>query len=368
MVLRAAGVPLEVAEIHRRIIAMGYPQRSENYVRSASQNVAMLYARGVYGLGEHCPLNASQLATIRAEVDDVMDGGGAAKQWHTSELFDALIERGFDFDGVLTKYIINIALRDSPHLSYLRRMVWRRKSSTEANGASARLDLLQAVISLVKAAGGPITTAVIREKLFAERGVNAQFQIHPEPPLLRIGPGTWGLLGRDASVEAAMPIIDKLKTRLEKLQHGIHVTEFARELDLPQFQSELETQKLVALARISGIRIDRSQYVYPAEWSSSRRVFISDAASRALEESAPYGASLDYICKRVDDLTLRKVPRVLVSQLLRHSDARWDPLRGVWSAATVEDAGESDEDDPHPTVLSDSAREAARNVISDHKI
>lgn len=358
-VLRAAGAPLEVAEIHRRIIAMGHTQRSEHSIRNASQNVAMLYARGVYGLAKHCPLDASQLATIRAEVDDIMGGGDTAKQWHTSELFDALIERGFDFDGALTKYLINIALRGSPHLSYLRRMVWRHKSSTEANNASARLDLLQAVIALVEAEGRPMTTAAIREKLLAERGVNATFQIHPEPPLLRIGPGTWGLLGRDASIDAAMPIIDKLKARLAELQRGIHVTEFARELNLPQFESELETHKLVALARTSGIRIDRSQYVYPEEWSSSRRVFISDAVSRALDESAPYGASLDYICKRVEELILRKVPRVLVSQLLQHTDARWDPLSGVWRAGLADDAAEPDEDDAHPTLSPDTALGAA---------
>ncbi len=342
-VLRGSDAPLRVAEIHQRMAAAGDAQRSEHSVRNACLNVAMLYARGVYGLAEHCPLDSAQLEAIRGEVDDITGGDDHAKQWHTSELLDALVDRGLDFNGRLTKYLVNIALRGSPHLSYLRRMVWRLKSSDSA-GASDRLDLRQAVIALVEAEGQPMTTSAIRQRLMRERGLNSHFQIHPEPPLLKIGPGVWGLLGRDASIESAMPMIDLLKARLEDLGRGIHLSEIARELDRPDLNSEVEAHKFIALARLSGVRIDRSQYVYPEQWSSSRRVSVSDAATLALAEKAPHGAALDYICKRVGELTLRDVPRLMVSQLLQHIDAQYDAEECVWRMASSDDSTNTEMD------------------------
>ncbi|NCT98298.1 MAG: hypothetical protein GXD23_13085 [Comamonadaceae bacterium] len=337
-VLRGSSTPLRVAEIHQRIAAAGDVERSEQSVRNACLNVAMLYARGVYGLAEHCPLDSAQLEAIRGEVDDIMGAADLGKQWHTSELLDELIDRGLDFNGMLTKYLVNIALRGSPHLSYLGRMVWRHKSEADSRGASDRLDIRQAVIALLENEGQPMTTSAIRGRLMGERGVNSHFQIHPDPPLLKIGPGVWGLLGRDVSVESATPMIERLKARLSDLGHGIHVTELSRELDIPALNSEREVHKLVALARLSGVRIDRSQYVYSEQWSSSRRVSIGDAVTLALAERAQDGAALDYICERVRKLTLRDIPRLMVSQLLQHIDAEYDGAQGVWRMVSTDES------------------------------
>lgn len=183
-----------------------------------------------------------------------------------------------------------------------------------------------------------MTTSVIRQKLEGERGVNSYFQIHPEPPLLKIGPGVWGLLGRDASVESTMPTIERLKSRLQDLGHGIHITEFSRELDIPALDSEREAHTLVALARLSGLRIDRSQYVYLEQWPSSRRISVGDAVTLALAERAPHGASLDYICEQVGKLTLRDVPRSMVSQLLQQIDAEYDAGQAVWRMTSTDES------------------------------
>lgn len=58
-----------------------------------------------------------------AEVEDVISGADLSRQWHTSELFDAMLARGLGFEGRLTKYTLKYAIEGSEVLVYLRRMI-----------------------------------------------------------------------------------------------------------------------------------------------------------------------------------------------------------------------------------------------------
>jgi len=57
----------------------------------------------------------------------------------------------------------------------------------------SRIDVHQAVVAIVQAAGHPLSTGEIKERLTAVRGVNEFFQIFPIDPLIRVQPGRWGI-------------------------------------------------------------------------------------------------------------------------------------------------------------------------------
>lgn len=190
-VLESAEAPLHFAEIHRRmeLIRPGHDLR---YVQNVVHEIGVLFERGTYGLPRHCPLGREALLQVRLEVETLMMAGDEFRQWHSSELCQALIEHGLGFEGQLTPYIVNFALRDSDWLVDLRRMVWGLATAWQ-EGAASRVAVRDAVIALLQEHGRPMSTDEIRERLSETRGVGQIFQIHPSGPLVRIGTGIWGL-------------------------------------------------------------------------------------------------------------------------------------------------------------------------------
>lgn len=327
-VLDASVSPLRIEEIYRQASLLIQPPPDLRAINRAAQSIALIYGRATYGLLSQCPLSADERALIRGEAEDAIAGGDAARQWHTSELFDELMARSLDFDGRLTKYIINIALRESKCLVYMQRMVWGLKESW-TGGAASRLDVRQAVISLLETEGKPLTTGQIREKLMADRGVSASFQIFNYGPLVRIGTGMWGLAHRDITLKNLDLLLEQLDARLQTLQHGLHVSEIAAAVG---GLNEDEVQPLLTCGRQRGLRVDRWQYVYPAAWGESRRFSTAEAIKIALAERQATGASFDEIRKTVNRLTLREVPGMNISQLLQNIEAERDPVTGFWRA------------------------------------
>ncbi|MHC8441420.1 MAG: DNA-directed RNA polymerase subunit alpha C-terminal domain-containing protein [Candidatus Eutrophobiaceae bacterium] len=206
-ILQASDTPLHIDEIQRHIRANStYEATNTRNIHRGASEIGLLYGRGIYGLMKHCPLNPSQMLAIRAEVEDIVSGGSPSRQWHSSEIYDELLNRDFAFDGKLTKYIINIALANSPNLVYLRRMIWGVRGIWNAN-ADARLDVKQAIVSLLEAEGKPMRTEQIRSRLIERRGLNTYFQIQPSSPLVRLGPKLWGLEGRDLDMQQAHVVV-----------------------------------------------------------------------------------------------------------------------------------------------------------------
>ena len=70
--------------------------------------------------------------------------------------------------------------------------------SEEATSAD-RINIHQAIISLVDEAGRPLSTSEIRHRLIALRGVNEGFRIAAVDPLIRLGTAEWGLNDRAAA-------------------------------------------------------------------------------------------------------------------------------------------------------------------------
>jgi hypothetical protein len=340
-VLQASDSPLHIDEIQRRVSAYsGFEGVSQRNIHGAASEVGILYGRGIYGLMKHCPLNPSQMLTIRAEVEDIIFGGSASKQWHSNELYDELLNRGFGYEDKLTKYIINIALGNSTNLVYLRRMIWGVRGEWDES-ASARLDVKQAIISLLEEEGKPMSTDQIRSRLIEGRGLNTYFQIWASSPLVRLGPGLWGLEGRDLDMEHARMLAYRLLKELSVRQEGMHVSEVAAFLGL---SSEAEVSMLASVANTDGLRMDRGQYFYLQPWGESRRISIWEAATSTLK-AHPKGLPKGELQLFVERIARRKVGRQQLSGILQNIDAIYDAESGLWkSTGPSEDDGESDED------------------------
>lgn len=346
--LSGSAVPLHYSEIQKRAVAEGDAPLEVRRIHNAAANVGILFARGTYGLPQHSPLNPAELEIVRAEVEDLMSGEAADRQWHCMELCDALVERGLGFDERLSKYVVNLALRSSPRLAYLGRLVWALAESWQ-EAVSSRIDVRQAVIALLEREGRPLTTAEIRSRLEMERGVNVHFQIYPTDPLVRVGPGVWGLMHRDLNldVDSAKDLLGRLQERLRTLGRGIHLSEVGSELSGNGAEAtgrELNPYWIATLAKQSGLRIDKGQYVYLQEWGSSRRMSIQDSVQAALDEWGSAGAPLDDICVRANEISLRQCSKLTVRQALQTVGAVFDPSSGFWTSYAAAVQAEAEED------------------------
>src|SRR6185369_16643810 len=116
----------------------------------------------------HFPLDDEETAEIVAEVEDIIGTGLNGWQWHCLEILEILGDRGFDMDDRLDQYILNIALKRSRLLSNLRRFVWTFGTGSKATAAD-RIEIRQAIESLLLLEGKPLTGAEIRERLLMER-------------------------------------------------------------------------------------------------------------------------------------------------------------------------------------------------------
>ena len=178
-----------------------YERHGNGYLRNTVHQVGLLFARNSFGLMKHCPLNLDELSVIRSNVNDIMlNKGSIHKQWHASELFDLLCERGLNntFDGLMTKYIVAIALQQSPSFVNLGRLMWMMQSpDLGARNTVKRKKIHDLVEDMLEKNKKSMSRPEILKKLNLVRGVNATFQIHPVGRLIGLGDGVFGLAGRD---------------------------------------------------------------------------------------------------------------------------------------------------------------------------
>ncbi|MBU6522437.1 hypothetical protein KOL72_07760 [Ralstonia sp. B265] len=351
-VLAGSDRPLHFTEIARRCAQLGRHVEVRRAHNSAA-NVGLLFGRGSYGLAKHFPLTATEKEMLVAEVEDLIDGADPTRQWHSREIADAMEERGIDFEGRLTPYVVSIALEGSQRLVNLGRMVWTSRS-TGARGTSNRIDLHQAVISMLASEGRPMRSGEIKERIERERGLNCFFQIQAEGPLVRLGAGFWGLIDRDLpfSADEADAIVDRLVAVLQERGKGLHVSEIQQALEafVPRVaQIEDPTVFLGLAQRDDRCGAGRGQYVFLREWGGSRRLTVIESVRRALTAAGADGLTLAAVEEAAVALAERPIPRLLVGQSCSHIGAVYDEASSRW---TLPSASEAD-------GLSDSEREAA---------
>lgn len=333
-VLSESDRPLHYSEIPQRISERYGKDVDVRRVNNAAHDVALLYGRGFYGLSKHCPLNYQERGLACEEALEVISQGTSDRQWSSAELTDILNERGLDFDGRLNSYTLNIALKGSSEINYLRRNVWVQ-SATTFSGAAHRIDIRQAVTSLLMQAGKPMSTSEIKESLRKDRGINHSFQIHPSGSIISVGTGLWGLIERDLPLDAAeqVQLIDILQKMLQNRKTGIHISEIIPCLEgIFEPASRIKDPTLIfAIAQRSGVmRKSAGGYLFLPEWGEPRRLNQSQAILEVLRQSGEHGLTANEIVKLASALLGREIPRESRFGYISAAGARFDEEKKRW--------------------------------------
>ena len=348
-VLESSENPMHYSEILRVTREKGYDYDLRR-VHNAAAEVGLLYGRGTYGTMRHFPLNEAETRLVVSETEDLIEWEGATRQWHAREICDRLEERGIDCGGNLTHYVVSITLSRSKHLSYLGRMVWASKSSG-AKGIANRLDMHQAVVSILIENGRPMLSDEIKERLAAERGVNCFFQIQPEGRLVRVGAGFWGLMDRDIpfSKEESRRVIDTLRSALITKRKGIHSSELIDEIaDIEPIARRVKNPiLLLGLAqKFEGFAVSKGQYLYLSEWGEPRRMNIREAMLQVLKGSGRNGITIQEGMARVSELLERPFPpNLFFGQMSFQLGAVYDEATKLWRLPSEDETlSESEEE------------------------
>ena len=326
-ILAGSNTPLHYIEIAERAnLREGkclHPRRAH----IAAANVGFLFGRGTFGLARHVPLPDEQMSRIRVEAEDIVCSEASGRQWHTSEILSELSERldgGFER---LDKYVVDIALSKSEILRPLGKMTW--VEAGQDIDEQTRIDIHQAVIALIKAAGYPLSTSDIKERLTAVRGINEFFQIFAIDPLVRLRPGVWGINDRDVplSREEQRELVEELVCKLEAKQSGIHASELRSVLPL----RDCSPATLLSIAiQDRRLNVARGRYVYLTEWGNPRRETISQAVSTVLEKASK-PLTLEEIVSLIEHRVGRKCEKPGVSVALKALEAELNEVTREWS-------------------------------------
>lgn len=222
-------------------------------------------------------------------------------------------------------------------------MVWQLRASDEVSD-SARIDIRQAIISILQQSGRPLSKNEIHRKLVTLRGVNETFQISNSDPIIQLGPSLWGLNDRDIPIRRAdqARFIEGLVSILEAHGAGIHASELERS-NLSS-SSGLSVRALFSLAvRDARLKVDTGQYLFLTEWGGPRRLSVAEALEQIVGDHES-SLSLSGICGRVEKVVGRSVDRASVELCLR-SLGGWDSDGGdIWEKGmSLEDENEADD-------------------------
>lgn len=350
-VLSASERPLHYSEIVHRITGSYGKTFDVRRVHNAANKMAnlYLYGRGIFGLLKHCLLSNDDLELVRDEAQEIISQGSKGRQWTCAELVDILSEHGLGFDGQLSRFILNIALRNSPEITYLGRLVWTQ-STEAALGTAHRINMHQAVTSLLMQAGRPMTIPEIKEALQRERGLGDFFQLQPRGSLIRVSPTQWGLIERDFPLDSCeqAQLIDVLQRLLREQNKGIHVSELVACLDgifEPISRIKYPTA-ILALAQRSGyLRVSVGDYLFLPEWGEPRRMQKSQAIVEAIKQAGAAGLSASEIVNSASTILGRPVERETIYHALTSAGARFDENVQRWILNDTENDEDEDEDE-----------------------
>jgi hypothetical protein len=329
--------PLHYTEIAERVAARAARPVDIRRIHNAAAAVGILLGRGTFGLEKHAKLPADVADILREEAENLIVSGPDGRQWHTSELCTLLAERHLPDIPVVNKYVLDMILRQSPQVRSLGRMVWS-KLPAGYQVSEGRIDVRQAIISLLTDAGSSLSATEIRHRLVALRGVNSTFQISAQDPLIRVGPGIWGLNDRDIPLKRPQQaqLIDGLVNALMERQEGIHISEISS-LHLPNIDESISPQLVFYIATLDPrIRSNAGQYIFLSEWDDVRRVSPLEAVKACLHD-ATNPLSIEQVRAVVEGLIKRPCETRTVSACLQAIDADFDKGTNTWSLAISSD-------------------------------
>lgn len=302
--------------------------------------------RGIYGMQRHFNLTENEIKGLIDEVESLIASGEVDRQWHTRELCDYLEENNLDLEGRVNHYILNVALKQSKMLNYLGRMVWGTVASGAKNTAN-RLDIHQAIVSVLMEAHRPLSTEGIKERLLEERGLNCYFQIQPEGDLVRLGQSYWGLMNRDIPFSGGSlnALVSTMERVLRVKGKGIHSSEI-KDVLTPIFPIASKVEDPFTFFGIAQkypqFALAKGQYLYLAEWKTPRRYNMTEAVVRVLKDAGSIGLTIEEAMQRVSILIERPWPKgTFFGQQAYHLGGVYDPVNARWRYQETESLEEA---------------------------
>jgi hypothetical protein len=329
-----AGKPLHYSEVHALVEQRTGESQDLRRVHSSLQEMAKLFGRGIYGLMEHMPLSVDERNEVVRESEAIIREGHPGRQWHIAELFELLEERCPDVDS-LTPYVIGIALETSENLVNLGRGVWVAQDSS--GPIAERIDIEDAIVSLLSEAGTPLKTDMLFRQLSEKRGSSTYIQIQPSAKLIRVAPNTWGLRDRDSglSEHEINTLLDQLAFVLNAKNHGLHLDELVDSLR-PHSPIVFDPYILLYIAYLDPrFMAGRGSLIGLSWWMDVRRLNASAAIQRAIREmQKPF--TVEEARVRASSLAGREISTQQVSAHLWQK-ATYDADTDRWTCDEIEE-------------------------------
>lgn len=266
-VLDSAESPLHYTEIAARCSARVNrhinPAAVGNFLAMAG---AKYYGRGTWGQSRHFALSPEARKILVDEAEGIARSGQPGRQWHLDELLVQIAERSLVAPTV-DKYTLNFALETSEVLVPKGRLVWALKSHANRE----RIDVREACEQLIKERGRPMSRAELVSALKQHRGLGQYLCITPRSGLLRVSPGTWGLLGRDFGLteDQADSLLERLYDAVASAGQTLHETELRTFLQ-GEDMGRLSPYMLLSLAqRDPRVWLQRGRSLSLAAWRNS---------------------------------------------------------------------------------------------------
>lgn len=339
-ILFDAESPLHYSEIAERVSERLKKRVDVRRAHNAAATVGILMGRGIFGAEKHLGLTSAQIANLAEEASSIILDGPEGKQWHAAEILAVLTERGLISED-LNKYAVDYCLRSARGLQRLGRMAWR--GAEDAVHSSQRLEMRQAIEAVLMEAGRPLSTADLRQRLVALRGVNDIFQFSTADPLIRLGPGLWGLNDRDIPIPRAdqRELFNDVVAILQARRSGIHVSEFPEALG--NRWVEVPAHIIMSLCNFDQrLKVSLSQFVHLCEWEGPRRQTILQVVQALVGELAGTFTT-DEVVQLVKERTELPFDTSQISACLRSSGAIYDSSNRNWSLGAGTDDWDLDE-------------------------
>ena len=260
-VLLESETPLHYSDIAIQATARAGRELDERRVHNAAAEVGYLFGPGTYGMLKHLSASRAVWEALADEAAEIVTEAALDRQWHASELVDLLIGRGVALPDGFDKYQMDIALKQVGQLHSLGRMVWTR---CEAANENARVDIRQAVIAILQNGGEPLTSAELRQRLVAVRGINQGMQFQVIDPLIKLSSQIWALNDRDLSIKRSEQpaFLASIVTLLRSTMKPIHISECAKIIG-----DAVPARAVFCLAALdSRLRVTQDRFLTLAEW------------------------------------------------------------------------------------------------------
>lgn len=329
----------------------------------------LYFRRGVVGLEQHFPEFRAWMERLVPSCIEMMTELPAGRQWLVTELHDSLREAG-KLPEWLGHWHLASLLRRSGQVHYLGRL---RVSLSVEGHRQERLHLSDAVLTVLQAAGAPLPSKTIAERVRQQTDIHdlTLKQLLLSSPFVRVEEDLYGLIERDVSggsqaiARAVEAVVEELATR----QRGLTMYQ-AYQIATAE-AGERWSQELVSslLRSEPQLRLSRSGHVGLSSWddvrATTRGEFIRQQTERAggrLEVAGLQRALRDTYGRELDGSELAS--ECHRNQLQLDGDVIVLPANGVGESLAAKEPARDVTRRPSSAASSDASFVVAPSVAS----